>query len=360
MELIDYLIKTRRELHRLAELAKKEFKTCEYVCKELSRLNIRHKIIGTAVVADIAGEGKRTVAIRCDMDALPIIEKTGTDNCSIDPETMHACGHDGHMAMVLGLSRELSDKKPAVNVRLIFQPAEEATGGAEELIDAGVLNGVDEIFALHLSPDYAAGTINSAKGAILAGAVEFDVEFTGRSAHCASPDQGIDAIGAAVMFSAETKMLMLSGKFSNNLFNLGRIYGGYARNIISDSCTCECSFRYYTDDSLNSFKEETERIKDDISAATGAVSRTLIHTAYPPLVNHLSSYNLLSGLVPMNNAKAKFTAEDFAFYLQKVPGCFCWLGCRDDKFSAPLHSPYFNFDEAVLLEGVKLFKKLVY
>lgn len=360
MEIMDYLVKTRRDLHRLAEQSKAEVKTCAYVCNELSALNINYRKIDTAVVADIKGAGEGLIAIRCDMDALPITERTGAEYCSMDAATMHACGHDGHMAMVLALAKELASRKPAVNVRLIFQPAEEATGGAESLIQIGVLDGVDEIFALHLSPDYEAGTINTAPGAILAGAVEFDVDFVGKSAHCASPGQGLDAIGAAVRFAKEAKELMGSGMFEDNLFNLGKIQGGYARNIISDACVCECSFRYYTKDSLERFRGEIDRRLQDIAGVTGIICNVAVHTAYPPLVNGMDAYLKLAGLVTLNAAKPKFTAEDFAFYLQKVSGCFSWLGCKDEKHVAPLHSPYFDFDEVVLQEGVNLYKKLVY
>ena len=195
MEMLDYLKYVRRSLHKIPELFHQEFLTQKFIVTELDKLKIKYKKIKTAVIAEIEGiDSKTLLAFRADMDALPITEQNDTDYKSEHIGKMHACGHDGHMAVLLGVAKYFSETKPSVNLRLIFQPAEECEGGAEMLIENGVLKGVNAIFGLHLSPEYPVGVIATDAGAIFAGACDFHIIFEGTSGHCADYQKHIDAI----------------------------------------------------------------------------------------------------------------------------------------------------------------------
>lgn len=362
-EMIEYLTRVRRHLHACPELYYHEYKTSEFVCAELKSMGIKYRTYATAVVADIKGRGKGgTLAFRADMDALPITE-TGARAIkegfvSANKGVMHACGHDGHTAMLLALARSLSKRPPAVDVRLIFQPAEEHGGGAEALIKEGVLKGVEAIFGLHLSPEHDKGVIATDGGAIFAGVVDFYLEFSGKSGHCAEPYKAIDAIFAANNLYTRAKELITN--YEGCLFNVGKMEGGTANNIISDYARLDCTFRYFSDEAKESFFMRFQDILNDIYNKIGADHRLTVISAYPPLINSTAVAQMVRKTFGelVVTAQPKYTAEDFAFYLKEVPGVFAWLGIKDEDFSHGLHTPEFDFDEAALVTGVEYFRRI--
>lgn len=358
MEMLDYLIFARRSLHKIPELYHKEFLTQKFITEQLDSFNIKYKTIKTGVIADIEGHDKKTrLAFRADMDALPIQEQNQVDYKSTHEGIMHACGHDGHTAMLLGLAKHLSENKPAVNVRLIFQPAEESEGGAQMLIENGVLKGVDAIFGLHLSPEYPVGTIATDAGAIFAGVCDFHIIFEGTSGHCADKQKYIDALWAGNEYY--NRIHELYKKYKDKiLFHIGKITGGNASNIVADYAKYDCTFRFFDEAIKEDFTMRLEEILIDIQNLTGANHRLIVENYYPPLVNSTHIVQMIKKKFEIVQAQPKYTAEDFAYYLKQVSGAFAWLGIKDEQHSAPLHSPNFDFDERALLVGVNYYIKI--
>lgn len=358
-EVLDYIVSVRRKLHQMPELSTEERETGDFIAAELKSMGHKVRRILTGSVVDVGGRDKtRTVALRCDIDALPIEEKTPVDFASKNGR-MHACGHDGHTALLLALARELSRVKPAVNVRLIFQFGEEGEGGAEQMIEGGALDGVDEIYAFHLCPELDKGRISTCYGAMFAGTVEFDVEFEGLASHCASRGDGIDALAAAADFYKKAPSAADKYK-SNTLFHTGHMTAGSARNIVADCAKLECTFRYFDSAAREAVMMNLAKLLTETDSAFRTTHRLTVQAVYPTLVNTAYGVDRMRSLGADTDTLPRYTAEDFAFYLQKTEGCMMWLGTRDETYRSPLHSDTFGFDESALLPGFELFKKLVY
>lgn len=354
--LFDTLVVTRRALHAMPELSEQEFKTSDYIAARLKALGIRFRRIHTGLVADVKGaESGHTVGYRADIDGLPIAEKSGEPFAA--KENMHACGHDGHTAMLLALAELLTRYRPLYDARLIFQFGEEGSGGAEKMIEAGALDGVDEIYAFHLCPELDKGRLASADGPLFAGTVEFDVAFAGLAAHCAARAQGRDALLAAVSFVS--RLPEMNAAFSSNtLAHAGRIEAGTARNIVADRALVECTYRFFDPVHMEAGMMNAERILTDISAATGVSHALTVRAVYDPLIVDGRALRRVKEVVNVEPCAPRFTSEDFSAYCKRVPGCLVWLGIRDEKYGAPLHADTFGFDEQALLYGVETFYRL--
>lgn len=360
MEALDYLIYARRTLHKMPELFNNEFKTSEFLAQELTKMGHSYRRILTGIVCDVVGLDKsRTIGLRADIDALPITEKCDIDYKSTNGN-MHACGHDGHSAMLLYIARVLSQRKPKCNVRLIFQFGEEGVGGSITMIEGGAIKNVDTIFAFHMCPELPIGRVASCSGAIFAGAVEFNVEFSGRASHCASPEQGIDALKAANYFACNSQEFNNDCK-GNTLLHIGKFTSGDARNIVADKALLECTLRYFDE-----FQQEKIMMRAANSAVKtdnlfGTKHNIDIKIVYPPVVNSGIAVGELAAACPfLESCAPRYTAEDFAYYCKEIDGAIAWLGCRDDEHTSPLHSSTFGFDEKALLTGVKVFENLIF
>lgn len=353
------MVRMRRALHGMPELSEREYKTSDFIAAELKRMGHKFKRLGTGVVCDVKGaDASRTVGLRCDIDALPIIERT---DCPFKAkgENMHACGHDGHTAMLLCVADELTRRKPLTNVRLIFQFGEEGDGGAEKMIGMGAIDGVDEIYAFHMCPELPIGSVASCDGAMFAGTVEFDVTFTGKSCHCANASDGKDALRAAVHY-CERSADCNADCANNTVFHIGKLTGGTARNIVAAEAKAYCTLRYFDADVREKLMMRLERILVEGDNLFGTDHRLTVNAVYPPLVNNPSALAEMRQTANVLPCAPRFTAEDFAFYLQKIPGCMLWLGCRDEQHASPLHSDTFGFDESALLPGVAIYEKLIF
>lgn len=354
-ELLPYMREVRRRLHGLPELSSCEYGTSAYLKTQLIDLGYSPRAAHTGLIADVKGrEGGKTLAFRADFDALPIVERTGLPFASTNGN-MHACGHDGHTAMLLGAAKFFAARPPARNVRLIFQFGEEGDGGAATMIEQGALDGVDEIYAFHLCPDLEKGRIGTNSRALFAGVVEFDVIFAGRSSHCAARSEGADALAAAVDFAVGARRYSVGAK---TLVHVGKITGGRARNVVADDARAECSFRYFEAADRDRIVSGLRELVGECGGLHGARGELAIRAAYPPLVNDPACVNKLAAVTAIEEMPGRFTAEDFAFYLERVPGCMAWLGVRDDAHRSPLHSDTFDFDESVLVRGAETFIKL--
>ncbi len=353
----------RRALHRIPELDSHLPETVRYVRSVLERLpcEVTCPIPGSVCAWFDAGKAE-TVAFRADMDALPVSESTGLPFASAHPGQMHACGHDGHTAMALSLAEYISEHLPELprNVLLLFQPAEETTGGARQLCETGILEQrrVTRVFGLHLWPHLPAGTVASRPGPLMARANEVTVTITGKSVHLSRASEGIDAMTAGV------KYLLRSYGWIDCLppeepraFLFGKMTSGTVRNAVSGETALEGSLRTYREETYRLCREQLERIGAELAEETGCAVNVHFNEGYPAVWNHEELYEEVRPALDTVLETPALAAEDFSFYQQRIPGVFCFLGVGETE---ELHSPRFDFDdEAVLPKGVAFLKRLL-
>lgn len=365
------LVKLRREFHQYPELSFSEFKTSKRVVRELRKLRIPTKtgIAKTGVAGLLTGKKKgKTVALRADMDALPIQEQTNLPYKSKNKGVMHACGHDVHMACVIGAAIILSEIKRDLdgNLKFIFQPSEEVIpGGAKSMIRAGVLKNpiVSGIFGLHCEPGIPVGKIGVKDGPLMAQVDDFDIVISGSSGHGARPHHGVDAIVVAsqVIQALQTIPSRKIDPVEPVVVSVGKIEGGTARNIICDRVMLKGTARSLSREVARKIPALLKSVTAGVAASAGATFELKYSPGYPVLVNHPRETDLARGTVAgmfgkraiFEIKKPEMGAEDFAYFLQKVPGTFLRLGIRSPKKGAiyPWHHPKFTVDEDVIKMG---------
>lgn len=367
----DWLINTRRELHKIPELDFELPKTTEYVCKTLDSLNIKYiKNIGkSGIVGEISGKNNNvTIALRADMDALPIKECSTKDYTSTISGHMHACGHDAHTAILLGVAKVLSERKDELpcNIRLIFQPAEETTGGALPMIEDGCLENVDAIFGLHVDPTLESGVIGIKYGAYCASSTDVILKIEGKSCHGAYPSQGVDAIvtTCAIITSLQSIISRNIDSRDSVVLSFGKINGGEKENIVAQSVLCSGTLRTLSPEGRTTAKKRIKEMVEGIAQGYGATGEVTFVDSYTALINHdeyldLVKENTLNYIGDKNlyiKPIANMGVEDFAYYVEKVPGAFFNLGVKNEALgiTAPLHNDKFDLDESSLVVGVKL------
>ena len=358
--LSDLCIDLRRQLHRHPELSSHEEQTVALIDQFLQAQGIRTQIVEHGGVLGWIEGGKpgRTVLLRADIDALPIQEETGLDFASRHPGKMHACGHDGHMAMLLGLAQELDQLDRSGwknNILLIFQPSEETVGGAKPICDTGIFEkyNVKAIFGTHLWPFIPAGSIASRPDEMMAHASEVTVTVKGKSTHCAKPDEGIDAlaIGAELL----CRLYAMEKKIAPNQYRIlkfGNFHAGTVRNILPETAVLEGSYRSFQDATFDWMIDQTKAIMRQLEQETGCQIVFDYTEGYPAVINDAPLFAKAQALLPQLQVldKPEMIAEDFAFYQRKIPGVFFFLGTGT---GIALHNCHFNFDEQVLQEGIK-------
>lgn len=363
------LIAIRRELHQHPELSGEEVWTTARLREWLSEASIPilPLPLKTGLVAEIRGATPGpTVAIRTDIDALPITEATGLEFASTIPGKMHACGHDFHMATILGAAlilRQMADRLTG-NVRLLFQPAEEVTAGAKELIAAGALEGVSAVFGLHNKPDLAAGHVGIKHGPLMAAADGITIEVEGKGGHAAIPDATIDPVvaGSAIVMALQTTISRVISPLEAAVVSIGSFQAGAAHNVIPASARLIGSVRTFTPAVREKVRQTLTRIVADVAAGYGA-SATLKWEDGPPAVTNdpamAEVIRRAAGALsmPVVDAVPLMASEDFAEYQQVVPGCFIWMGtgCPESW-----HHPKFMVDESVIAPGAALFTQVVF
>lgn len=355
------LIEDRRALHRIPELDRSLPQTMSYLRDALEGLNCKvFSPMESALCAFFDFDKKDAIAFRADADALPIQEKTKASYCSVHPGCMHACGHDGHMAILLELARRLNEKKELPhNVLLVFQPAEETTGGAKDLCATGIFRSykVQAIFGLHLWPQLPEGMIASRKNEMMARSCEVRVDVYGKSAHIAKAQEGVDALAAGVDFYQ--RVMKLEGALPKRIFRLlkfGKFESGRVCNALSDHTRIEGSLRAFQDDVFYSIRAGIVSIAKDIERAYGCTVNVYMTEGYPAVMNPPELHKRVRKAVGFFELDGpSMTAEDFSWYQKSLPGMFFFLGVGD---TAPLHSDTFDFDEEILLKGVRFFEDL--
>lgn len=352
------LTEHRRVLHRIPETGWEVGKTSAYVKSVLSALPCEvFSPVGNAVCAYFDFGKKETVAFRSDMDGLPVTEQTGLPFASERAGFMHACGHDGHMAILLGLAQRLAEMTDAPrNVLLIFEPAEETTGGARAICETGVLQKyyVNRIYGLHLWPGVEKGTVFSREGGLMSRSCEVSVRFAGRSVHIARWNEGRDALFAAVQF-IRAAYERVEGR-ENCLLRFGKMVSGEVRNAVSRETILEGSLRCLDDAGYEAMRRMLSEVAADVERETGCAVEVRQTAGYPPVTNDLGLLREAKTRFPVEDIAPTYITEDFSVYQQLVPGVFFFLGTGGEEL---LHSPRFDFDERLLETGLALFLALL-
>ena len=355
------IIEDRQALHRIPELGLELPKTMEYGLNSLSGLNCRVLTpVGCAVCAFFDFGADSAIAFRADMDALPIQESSDKPYASTHPGCMHACGHDGHTAILLELARRLSARqKLRHTVLLIFQPGEEPVDGARRICETGVLEQyrVKAIFGLHLWPLLEKGKVFTRKNELMAKACEVDIEITGRSAHIGKASEGLDALDTGVQIYTRVRELEKAlPEEIYRILNFGFFQSGTVRNAISPKTVLQGSMRSYQPEIHDYLQTGLERIVREACEKTGCTAKVHITQGTPAVMNPPELVDAVSRLLPVALLKEpSLTAEDFSEYQQRVPGVFFFLGVGDGP---ALHSVNFDFDESVLEKGADFFEEL--
>ncbi|HZJ58228.1 MAG TPA: M20 family metallopeptidase [Clostridia bacterium] len=372
-KLEDNIINHRRWFHQNPEIGFEVFGTRDYILEKLDGYGYKEiEILAkTGIKVTIRGKiGKRTLAFRADMDALAMDEKTDLDFESRNKGFMHACGHDGHMAILLGLAEWLSQNRDdlADNVVLIFQPDEEREGGALPMIEEGLLEDpkVDAIFGLHILPDLPEGKTGTRVGPLMAQTSEVNIELTGKSAHGAMPHKGVDAIVAAAHFITALQSIISRGidPTESIIISIGKISGGSTRNILAEKVTMECTIRTFSDEVYNKVRIKILDLLEGVKKTYGVGASYQEGIYYPPVFNDKEwTGKVVDILAPEQYIEAHplMIAEDFSNYQKVVPGVFLFLGSGNEEkgLTHPLHSNLFDFDERILLHGVQLYKNII-
>ncbi len=368
------IIEWRRNFHKYPELSFEEHLTSKKIGEELKKMGMRPKMkIGkTGIVSDLKfGEGP-IIALRADMDALPLQEKGNLSFKSKHKGIMHACGHDAHMAMLLGVAKALSGYKKNLKgtVRFIFQPAEEGKGGARYMIRDGCLDGVKEIYGLHVWNYQPAGEIGVKEGSVMAAADMFYIKVKGVGGHGAAPQGTVDSIVVAshLIQAFQTIVSRNINPLDNAVITVGKINGGSNFNIIADEVYMEGTARSYTESNRSLIKSKMNQIIEGVSNTYGAKINFEYVDGYPPTINSLNcSEKVLKAAKQVVGNKAglpylSMGGEDFSYYLQKIPGCFFFVGSAPDPtklFGTPQHCSHYDIDEQSLSIGPSVFLNLV-
>jgi len=369
-KLFERLVAFRRDLHQYPELSNVEGRTASRIVSELDRLGIHYRtgIAGTGIVAEIPGaSGGPVVALRADMDALPIQEQTGLPFASKRDGVMHACGHDVHSTMLLGAAELLmAADPPPVPVRLMWQPGEERGNGAQAMIAEGALDGCGMIFGGHVDRHYPPGALVVTEGAVNASADSFQIDILGKGGHGARPHEALDAVvvGSLMVMAIQTIVSREVDPANPSVISVGAFHAGTARNVIAGTARLEGTIRAQTADVREALNTGIERIARSVAQLHGAnvevtMSRGTPALSNTPVMADLARRAALDVVDPdhvMTLHTTNMGGEDFAFFLEQIPGCYIRFGSAvSGKEGFPAHSSGFEVDERSIAAGATWF-----
>jgi hippurate hydrolase len=366
-EEIPHFTALRHDLHRIPELAYHEHKTADRIARELEMLGIAYDrgIGGTGIVAWIRkGSSGRAIALRADIDALPIVEESGVVYASEHPGVMHACGHDGHTVMLLAAAKVLNERiEFDGTVYLIFQPAEEGGAGAKAMIEDGLLERYpfERIYGMHNRPSEPLGAFLVKPGPVMTSVDTWQILIHGRSGHSSQPHRAINPIVVASHIVLAIKQIssLDIDPAEAHVVSVAKIESGIAFNIVPDTCTIEGSIRAFSEAVQERIEGRIRTIAEGIAASFGATAKVSYHRKYPPTINRHTdaAYAAAMSTVGEANVRTDFPAsmgsEDFSFFLQKREGCYVWLGAKVDTKAEtiPLHSARYDFEDRAIVIG---------
>ena len=363
------VVALREDLHRHPEVGNLECRTTGKLVRALAALGLEVlRPLPTGCVAVLRGARPgKTVALRADIDALPVTEATGCAFASEVPGVMHACGHDVHTAALFGAALLLAQRRETLagTVKFIFQPDEEGDGGAARLLETGALDDVSAVFGCHVDPNLPAGTVGVRYGKFYAAADTFDVTVRGRSSHGATPEKGIDALAAAAACVAAVRKLPETALPERAVVSVGTFNAGTARNVIAETATFTGIIRTLGADTRDRMCARFEETVNQTAAAFGANAEITMHRGYPGVVNHEAetrfaeetAVSLFGADQVCRIGQPTMTTEDFGYYLARFPGSFYHIGAGSDE---PLHSPRFLPPEEALFTAARLHAAVVF
>ena len=367
------MAKWRRHLHQNPELGRDCYKTAKYIQERLKEFGITEIHTGyasTGIVAIIEGKASgRTIGLRADMDALPIKENTGMSYSSKNEGVMHACGHDGHTTMLLGAARYLSETKNFSGcVALIFQPDEEATGGAEAMVEEGILEefNIEEVYALHNTPSHDVGVMYTRPGPIMAGADSFTVEIQGKGGHAAYPHEVKDPIVAAISIAQSFQTIVSRNNIPSDdlVISITQVHSGTTDNVVPEIAYLNGTVRTFDLSVQEMVIKRMEKIISGLAMSFEVNAKLNYQKGYPPTINHEESTNFAIGVAEdvcgsdkvLSSVAKEMGAEDFSYMLQKRPGAYLFMGIGD---GAGLHNPNYDFNDAAAPVGASFFARLI-
>jgi len=371
----DELTKIRRDIHMHPELCFDEHRTSALVAEQLQSygIEVSRGIAKTGVVGSLrVGSGKRAIGLRADMDALPLHEKNDFEHRSRNEGRMHACGHDGHTTILLGAARYLAKTRNFDGtVHFIFQPAEEGGGGGKVMVEEGLFERfpVDAVYGLHNTPRYPVGKFFTRPGPAMAASASFDLFVSGRGAHAARPESGLDPVVAAahIITGLQTVVSRNVSPFDTAVVSITQVHAGHAYNIIPEDVRICGNCRAYTTPVMDCIEDSIRRIAENTAAAHGSKTRLDFRRGYPPLINHARETGIACDAAALvvgeanvdRNGAPRMASEDFSFMLEARPGAFIFLGNGDAEGSCDVHNPHYDFNDEILSVGASYFARLV-
>ncbi|WP_321795948.1 M20 aminoacylase family protein [Caballeronia sp. J97] len=371
----DEMIALRRQIHAHPELGYEEFMTSDLVAERLREwgYEVHRGLAGTGVVGTLkCGDGPRRIGLRADMDALPVHERTGLPYASVTPGKMHACGHDGHTAMLLAAARELARTRAFDGtLHLIFQPAEEGLAGARRMLEEGLLERFpcDAVFAMHNMPGYPAGHLGFRAGPFMASADQVTVRVIGHGGHGAMPHMTVDpvVVCSAIVLALQTVVSRNVAPLDMAVITVGAIHAGEASNVIPDEARMNISVRALRPAVRDELERRITQLIETQAAVYGARAEVNYEASYPVLVNDaemtafaqdvarewLGDDRLIADLQPFTGS------EDFAWILRQCRGCYLIIGNGDGEGSCMVHNPGYDFNDDILMTGARYWVRLV-
>ena len=369
------LTRWRRDIHAHPELGFEEHRTSEFVAAKLEEFGVQvHRGIGGTGVVGVLRVGNETksIGLRADMDALPILEENTFEHRSRHDGHMHACGHDGHTVMLLGAAKYLSESRDfRGQVNFIFQPAEEGIGGAKAMVEDGLFRDFpcDILFAMHNAPGMPVGSFGVKKGVVTAAGAFFDIEIKGRGAHGAYPQHGVDpvVVGAQMVNAIQSIVSRNVGPTEAAVVSITQFHSGDAYNVIPASAHLSGTARTFSKSVMERVQERMTELAQTVAVGFGATAEVDFRTIFHPVVNDENAAEIAGqvcdDLVGADRVRRDLSAgtgsEDFSFMLEEVPGCYLLIGNSDDDHQRPVHNPGYDFNDRALSGGASFFAKVV-